>query len=226
MKTRSIGENHDRSKPSSRFKSFFAPRGIGKGRRNYLHLCELQTSSASTEASPSLGGYSRGNGQKMESSGQKRRWPAWAILGCLVVCACYCANVCEAFQFSGDGGVPGECRSSSVYLKVWRSDPSDSGSFQHRTGLCVPWSRGNRRDQRSDCEGVCAIRIWRPQYPFRGHDSSGAADWLSQRTGYIERYCSTLSEGIRESLIITFCVETYKSPVLTSLSRDFLTSFH
>jgi len=36
--------------------------------------------------------------RRWRAGGQKRRWSAWAILGCLVVCACYCANVCEALQ--------------------------------------------------------------------------------------------------------------------------------
>src|SRR3990172_2673772 len=97
MKAKNTGEKYDRNKPSSRFKSLFAPRRIGKGRRNYLHLCELQPSSASTEASSSLGGYWRGNGQKMESGRQKRRWSARAIMGCLIVCACYCTQEMEAY---------------------------------------------------------------------------------------------------------------------------------
>src|SRR6266581_3467037 len=173
------GAHHGRTR---RLYVWGLPRGKRK-RRNGLDLCGPQSPAASAQARPAVGCPLRGHEAPLAAGGQKHRWPAWLVLGSVGVCTLDRVDAGEESPLARYGSILGrECRGTGVHWPTERPQTPDSGSFQHRPGLCGLGQGRCRRDQCVDA--ACGQRFWlcRCQYPLVRYHGAGVAHWVSQRT--------------------------------------------
>ena len=155
-------------------------------RRNRPGLCGSQPSAVAAQACSALGGAVRGHDASLATGRQKHRWPPWLAVGCGVVCALDRVDAGEEPQRTRDGSVRvGEWRGTSVHWPSRRPQTADTGSFQHRAGLCRLGQGRYRPDQQVD--SACGQSLWvcRCQHPLVRYHSARVAHWVSQRTGYL-----------------------------------------
>lgn len=109
---------------------------------------------AATPSAAELGGAAPGDGDALAAGGKKRGWATGVVVGCLVICAVDGVDVGQALSSPATGGVfERERGGSGVSVEGGRSAAVDSGSQQHRAGVCGAGGRGAGGGQPVDREG-------------------------------------------------------------------------
>src|SRR5205823_1280948 len=93
---------------------------------------QLQSPTAATETSITLGRDRRDNGKALACSRKERRWQTWAEVGCEAICCDNSLNNSEAISEQRNGRLfSRECGSQNLHLKGVADNSTNTRSLQH-----------------------------------------------------------------------------------------------
>ena len=180
---------------------YTAERGYAsRARRLGIDFCGGRASVTAAESDAGLGRDPGRDEYALAGRRQKCGRAAWAAVAGAIVCAVIGLDVVQDVFLTAHGGVYQRERGGATVsgFTGWRAGPG-AGSLGDRASRSGVGGGGQGGGQRPGPQNGGAVGVHGPPDVVGRYDSAGAGDWVSERTGDLERLGRADRAGIEEA---------------------------